>query len=631
MIAAFLCVFVFLAFLAFPAFSAFADDKSDEVNKTFRIDEKKVNYLQGNYDAEFSSNVNLKMKIPDDDVIYFDEEDAKTVYTMEYTLDLKNTELYYIKDKCFSEFYWDFYRVDVDDTGVASNVTLLTRFMYLADYGVNKTHNLLYGYQCFAKKDYVYSAPAFSVTPDNKELFAIEYKYDPNHPTPMPPTSKKYTTVNLLKDLGVFDGWEVLGGRTIENVAGSHLNWDLSGSLPSMKFSITTTDPDTKYFCRFNYKVAEWARTQNFLGIGDKNYEKEVLFGGSPTNAAGTNGGTVQSPFASPYSILSDLRKSGDLEDTFTGREYEQAIEVLDKVEFKNITVERLVQIEDTPFATTKRDVVRVPVRSEGVFYENVCSALEVDSLAVLDAYPRKLLKLTSDGIYRVEYNHAAWFHATNADGYGMDLFLSINSSYADFYNHQAINTATDGTNNAIITNEMLEYFLNEIKREYPALEQYGSENIYGYWGFMAIPDTYTLDDVFQDVFGVATQYKGIAKYFRYKRKISVSAYNRLLDDYQYNWLAGLYHNVTAGALGYDATYYLVYMDNAGSSVISDNGSTDPEKNTGLIINKGQEFVQTALDWLGNLVKAPLAWMIVIGIVVLLVLMKAKSGGKKKR
>ena len=329
--------------------------------------------------------------------------------------------------------------------------------------------------------------------------------------------------------------------------------------------------------------------------------------------------------------MLKALRQSGELEDKFTGDKYEKAVEILDNVTYKYITVKRLVQIPDTPFATPREDRVKVPVRSDGVFYENVISALGIDTLNVLDAYPAKLLKETSDGVYTVDYLHAAWFHATNADGYGMDMFLDINSSFADYYKTQTINTATDGTNNAIITEEMLEYFLNEIKKKYPVLENYASENIYGYWGFFAIPETYTLDDIFQDVFGVATQYKGIARYFRYSRKISVSAYNRLLNDYQYNWLADLYHNATAGALGYDATYYLIYMDNSGSGVISDNGTTDPDNNNGTIINKGQEFVKNVTGFFKNLVASPAAWVIVVIVVGAIVILKLRENGGKKR
>lgn len=608
---------------------AHADELSDVINSKFRIDGTKTNFLQGNNDVMFSSFVELDMHLVSEDdntggLVTFAAEPASVItpedyeyYTMTFALGLKNTELYLLRDGAISEFYFDFYRLNEDEKGVASGCTLLSRAMFYANrykyLPQHKDEYVKYRYTAFAKKVYVFSNAQFGIDPSQKF------------------SDKKQDLIGEL--LGEKNnGWTVeCGDYCSENAYFNGLDWQNMGGTPTILYKIKVTDPDTKYFCRFNYKVADWAFDNGFMGLGSKYYEKQVVFGGSPTNNAATNGGTVQSPAASPASVLKDYRTSGILNEKFNNKQIERANEILDGVTYKTVTVQRLVEIPGTPFATTKRDVVRVPVRSDGLFYETVCAALGEKSLAVLESYPKSMLKLTEDGTYKVDYNAAAWFQATNADGKKLNMFLDINSSYFDYYNTQTINTATDGKNNAIMSPGMLEFFLNEIKKKYPVLEGYGNQNLYGYWGFFAIPGTYTLDDAFKALFGVATQYEGVASYFRYDCQITSAAYNRLLSDYDYNWLAKAWNGAGSLVDGFDATYYMIYMDKSGRGAVSDNGSTDPDNTGGLTVNKAQELVSGVVDFFKGLVGNPAIWIVVVVVVGIIVFSDLGGKGGKKR
>ena len=98
-----------------------------------------------------------------------------------------------------------------------------------------------------------------------------------------------------------------------------------------------------------------------------------------------------------------------------------------------------------------------------------------------------------------------------------------------------------------------------------------------------------------KDVFDVKTDFKGVVYSFGVEENLSYSSYDKLLNEYGYNWLARAWSAIVDFVEGseHEAMHYLLYADpDARQAWISDTGDADPDNNNGA----GENAVKDELE-----------------------------------
>lgn len=572
---------------------------------------------------------------------------------LNYTLRLDNPDLRDLRDgsRYWYTFYFDLWRVGI------SSEQILTRYVVhfnrdrLVEWVRNEAPTFPFnareylqnipavmsdGETVVAKKDFTYTLGKMTLTPE--QVFSAQIGTSSGG-------ESKHMTDRLKKN-----GYEILYSVDQRHYSGDNIviNDDLLSGLkfqtisgsPSIVYSISTTDYDAQYRCRFGYIVEELIVNieTGFLGIPTGGSYEEKIY----------KAGLIESEAASVYDVLSRLDDAGTLARTYSGRELELANLVLDQANTRTVEIIMLEQIPGTPFARKVKKTITAPVRNNTLRYDSICHALDLPTLKVLNSNVESIVTMNNDGQFELVYLSAVWLHAASVSGSSIDMFLDLNESFETFYNRQTgfnierdqngrIITGEENANKAIITLGIYEYFLNSIKNSFPVLEQYNANEIFGYWGFFAIPREYNLDAAWKEIFGTSTQYKNVAHYFRHDVQISTEAYDLLLNTYGQSWLERMFNEIVGGVNGYEATYYMLYVDDAGYTAVSDSGSTNPEDHDGIVKNTADDVVggiistiTSVFDYFSNTWQTYLTVAIVAGIAVVVIIVLSKSNKKSK-
>lgn len=580
-------------------------------------------YADGHIEAASLKSTNIPFNVSTTPPKTENETITSYKASLNFDLKLKNSDLKNLESMHDYYYYFDLWR----DNGGKSQ-QLITRYVVfsnriaydgqLGDFGV-------------AKKDFTYSKGKLDISPSQK-------------------VADMDNTSTSLASFLAFNGYEILQSidfiEEYENGAfailpfdrDAYLKFDETSGTPTIHFKIDTDDYDAKYRCYFGYIVNK-AKTVDdywwFIKTGEHS-EPEL-----------ERAGSIWTESTSIAEILESYDKAEMLDKQYSGNELAVANKILNDKSIKTVELVMLEQIEGTPFAHKVEKNVTLPVRNGKLSYDTICQALNVSTLKCLNSNVESVVTVNSDGVYELVYLSAVWLHTASVSGAAVDSFLSINESYETFYNRQTgfnierdqngrIITGEKNANKQVLTIGMYEYFLNEIKNKYPQLESYAGNEIYGYWGFFAIPQEFNLDAAWKEVFGTSTQYKNVAHYFRHDVKLSNEAYNMLLNDYGHSYLSRVFQGVVGGALGYDATYFMVYVDDAGYAAATENGTTDPGGG-GLTQNKVQEVagkvgtffdsvVNGALDFFNNNIGANISAILTIAVVIIVVIVLIKTG-----
>lgn len=345
----------------------------------------------------------------------------------------------------------------------------------------------------------------------------------------------------------------------------------------SLEIAIKGSSPYTRYF----------VRSTSYLAMeGRNNYIEEIL----------------DSSVVSVYDVLKNISMSETLDSL--GDKKEAAEHIVYNFATQKVQIMYLKRIGTTPFATTARAYVDVPVAENEIRVADVKNALGLDTMAVMQSSCDYFKYDSAEDIYRAYYYKSVWLSAKTADGNNQDLYLDCNLSFKDFYEP----LVRDGI--LPIGDDGYEYFFNRMKYNFPELEGLKEHEVYGYFGYVALPKTYTFSQLFFEVFDASkANYKGTVDSMCNLGNLSKESYSKLLNDYHYNFLSRVW-NVGVGAFaGYEAYHYSFYVDSGVlESFIAHNGAKDMQDNLSRLGIATRDTAESVANFFTNFVKKLGEW-----------------------
>ena len=329
--------------------------------------------------------------------------------------------------------------------------------------------------------------------------------------------------------------------------------------------------------------------------------------------------GVTFSDSRSVAEILNNMSEQNvDFDDMF-GDKAEDAEAILRTNATQRIRVKYLKEIEGTPFAAPVYRYVEVPVLRKSVTengettIRNIITVPDVeDALGVslsqcLYSYSYYFEYDSINDIYVLHYLNEIWLRAFTVDGNYVDRFLDINLSFMEKFN-----PLVEGN---VMSEGMYEWFFSQTLHDYPALTEFLDDNnmpityntLYGYFGLIVIPESFSFNSIFADIFDVNASSSGELRAFSYNNQLSDSAYEKLLREYNYGFLARVWAELEGLVQGVErsATFYVFYSKQPGTRLqfIGEGGQEDFDDDSS-VIDKGLEpafeFMEGVFDGVQN-------------------------------
>ncbi len=412
-------------------------------------------------------------------------------------------------------------------------------------------------------------------------------------------TAKLQTKVNSLsKDLQK-KGYKLTSWSYNDNSTTSDINWDPDeGNFfeePYIRFCVDVNSTTTQYFVRFDYDIKYFHKTKNAGWWWEEDVYKHKK-------------GTIDSSVRSVYEILKNASEEPAPEEGFkSALEWEiidedlieEAYKILGYANKQIVNIQWLQQIGNTPFATPVKKKVTIILTDNVLKTDQVASVLNISNFDVIGTTCKEFLYDETTDTYVAQYYKSVYLTSRTADGNTTNpseqssakYFLDINLSYHDYYYRLV--------EDKVFSEELYEYvYYTNIITNYPELHSYKPKEVYGYFGYVVIPDTYTLNSLWKSLFDTETSFDGVTVNFCYKDNLSYDSYMKLLDEYGYNWAAQAW-NATAGFVAgksYPANHYLFLADVTSEKKndihISENGASDVMDDDGVIFNETEKAVE---------------------------------------
>ena len=227
---------------------------------------------------------------------------------------------------------------------------------------------------------------------------------------------------------------------------------------------------------------------------------------------------------------------------------------------------------------------MEVPVLQDTIYINDVESELGISLSKCLDSNAYCFQKETdTDGeLYNLYYLKNIWLRSATVDGNYFDYFLDLNGSYKEIF-RPFVETE-------ILTNDVYEWiYSTQLINKFPALSNYRFNEVYGYFGLVVVPETYTLNSALAMMFNVETSKVGVISTFSFEQSLPFDAYNTLLTDYNYGFLSKPWSNVVGYYTGQErnATFYVIYSEpGTESALIGEGVQTDAENPVSVIEDK---------------------------------------------
>lgn len=304
------------------------------------------------------------------------------------------------------------------------------------------------------------------------------------------------------------------------------------------------------------------------------------------------------------------------------------------------VNIVMLERIPDTPFAVRVEKSIRVKVYDGNrISINDVVQKIGKKAYGLLNSYCERFEYNALTDQYIAIYEKSVYVNAKTTDGNVEHYFLDLNNSFYDYYVQfvayderagldNVYLSATDsnisvyagshgggGTGGSvssgvkIISKDLFSWYYNRIHSSYEQLNGLKADEIYGYWGFVAIPHSNSINDILStDIFSVSPTYKGVLEQHRYQDVLTKNGYDSLLNDYNYNWIERLWADFLATLTdegSCSADFYLFYANGEeDTAFIADNGASDINDNRPGTIIKGEETIKNTLNELKNLVSS---------------------------
>lgn len=356
----------------------------------------------------------------------------------------------------------------------------------------------------------------------------------------------------------------------------SSMRW-IGNDEKHVNLALTTSSAYTRYFVR-----------------------AQILFQVDKTAICGSdnNFSCIDSSVVSVADVLGNMQDKDGF-DSLSSQKQAEAEQILTEGSYEMVQIQYLERIGETPFAQSKTSYVSVPVVNQVIKPQDVATSLGLATLAVMQSACESFTYDSKDNIYRAKYLKSVWLSAKTADGNNKDYFLDCNVSYKSYY-HQLVD---DG----IFDEGAYEWLLNRIYDKFPAVYNVGitPDNLYGYFGYVVMPETHTVNEWLFDMFdGGQSHFEGTVDQFRTQQQLTWDSYKKLLDDYEYTWLEKAWNAVAGFVQGsdYNAYHYFFYVDSGiQEAFIANNGASSIYDNMSHFGTTTKEAVEDIADALSDL------------------------------
>lgn len=314
---------------------------------------------------------------------------------------------------------------------------------------------------------------------------------------------------------------------------------------PQIKINVLTESPTAKYFVDFVHseKIA--------TGVNNWSLSSEIKY-------KNTTSATLTCLKSSIKDVLTAHDTAGTL--NLSGDALTDARRIIDDVQTTTATVRYLVPIGNTPFATEETVTVTVDVPGGIIEVEDLLSALNKDSLKCWDANVKTLTE--ENDVFVVEYYSSSWLRAVTLDGNYVDYFANFNESFEEYYYGYV--------EAGVFSEDLYDYLFNGMINEYTELEAFTAkpDKVYGKWGLAILPEEYSLNSFWADIFEPTKSTGEHVTQFSFKSRIPYSEYMALKTQYDYGWIDKAWSTVQGFVEGnsWSATYHIFYAE-PGTSV----------------------------------------------------------------
>lgn len=309
----------------------------------------------------------------------------------------------------------------------------------------------------------------------------------------------------------------------------------------------------------------------------------------------------ISTSCVSVYDILRTMYTKSNGINAFTELDEslrKQCNEIVGAPNMQEITISYLQQVGDTPFATRKQITTTAPIVNNILTLENVAKVINVSTIEFMQSYCDGFTYDKATDSYVAHYRESVCLRSKDADGHEVDYFLSPNRSYREFY--------YSFVENNVFGKDCYNYYWNSMIREYPEIWDIPDYELYGYFGYTVIPNKYTLNGLWDDLFD-SRSFSGSISYFAYTDTLTQEQYDTLLgEQYDYSWLSRAWNGFMSLFDSYDGvpvSNYLFYVNDDGSDKlwIGENGADDFYDDNGAIVNDGEDLVEEIGKFFGNL------------------------------
>lgn len=460
-----------------------------------------------------------------------------TINKLVFQLELLNPDYYYTEN--YSSYTFDLYSANKDGTTAYKIMSL----RILNSYGADAETGVVGTVTTIGIKRYSFNDNLIGVSNYVQNIWNSgqrDWAYEKN---------------NGL--LGAFAREQIL---ETENAGYDLVYYNVSSSLNTslpfqgsrqqfIYFHLQTEDLFSNYFVRFSYEYD-----------GDKS-------------------GSLDSKIVSSYDVLKGMYDKQQL-ISLDSSQYQKAVDLIELGDVQEVRVSYLEQIGSTPFATKKYAYVKVPVTTGEIEPSDVAQALGLGTLSIMQTPCNSFVYNAEDDIYEAYYLKNVWLSSKDENGHSANYFLDINTSYRDYYG----GLLEDG----VMTQGMYEWLWSTMITDYTIIANIDDSNLYGYFGYAVTPEVHSVNSLWNDLFNGGKNFDGIVRHFEYREKISLKAYNKLLEEYQYNWLGKLWNSVTSlfSDSGAGANHYFFYVNSEqDSAFIGENGADNIYDNGGALQN----------------------------------------------
>lgn len=291
--------------------------------------------------------------------------------------------------------------------------------------------------------------------------------------------------------------------------------------------------------------------------------------------------------------------------------------------DYQRVKIRYLERIGDSPFAKEVESEVYIPVYADNqIDVKDVCAALGYSAFGVMQSYCDRFDY--QDGVYVAYYYKSVYFKPITVDGNAPreNMYLDINNSFEDFFKPHVRQNPDDKTKP--LDQSTYEYFWNKIHFNFPETANVKANELHGYWGFVTLPETYSFNSLWKELFGIDQTFEGVLDKIKVDQNLDVDAYNTLLKDYNYWWLERAW-NIFAGFLAgerYEADVYMLYVDSGiTEAFLADSGATDFYDDDGAFGNSVEGVVNWAGTMFDGLSKVGKIAVLIMGIISLIMVL----------